>query len=173
MLPLKQGELDYLCGVYVVMNTVNYLYGPLTDSKLSSLFEGCLQALAAKQCLIQRMCRKGTLSHEIAALLELVGQHYPLSHQRPFYAQSSMALPEFWQRCQQFLTAPHTVILLRIGGHSEHWTLATHMTDQVITLWDSTKLPELMLNQCHIAGQKPITQPYTFYPAQIRFIRRP
>ncbi len=172
MSPLQQGYLDCLCGVYAVINAVNYLHGPLRKARVSQLFELCLRQLATKRCVIERIIRYGTIGQDISGLLILANQHYRLVRSKPFHRQARIELEAFWRHCQQFLRQPHTLILMAIGGTHAHWTWVYRITDTRMLLFDSAQLKHLSKRHCQMANDDPLVKRHYFYPSHTYFLRR-
>ena len=63
--PYQQGDLDGLCGVYALVNAVDYLCGPLSHRKARQLFQQILTHLEARAPLASR-CTHGIVINEIA-----------------------------------------------------------------------------------------------------------
>lgn len=172
MVPLQQGDLDAFCGIYAVINAVNYLHGPLRQPNHLHLFELSLRYLAPKRCLIERAVGYGTMIHEIAGLLKLADQHYPIIRRKPFQQQSTIDLDAFWQQCQQFLAQPHTIILTPLSGTHTHWTLIHRMNNHTLFLWDSSHLKHLAKQHCQMAGHTPLIRRHILSATQTYFLRR-
>ncbi len=173
MSPLQQGQLDGLCGVYAVLNAVNYLHGPLRQARLKQLFEQFLRQLATKRCVIERIIRYGTIGQDISGLLQLANQHYTVERRKPFHLQPTIEFEGFWVQCQQFLRHPHTIILIAIGGTHEHWTLVYRMTANTLYLYDSCQLKTLAKKHCQMAHEGYQTKPHHIYPTHTYFLRKP
>lgn len=171
--PLQQGQLDSLCGVYAVLNAVNYLHGPLRQTRLKLLFELSLRQLATQRGVIERMIRYGTIGRDLSGLLQLVNQHYRIDRRKPFHLQPTIEWERFWFQCRQFLRHPHTIILIAIGGTHEHWTLVYRMSAHTLYLYDSCQMKRLAKRHCQMAHEPLQTKAHHIYPTHTYFLRKP
>ena len=168
--PLQQGHLDGLCGVYAVINAVNIVQGPLRKPANRALFETCLQYLASRRCLIQRMTGYGTDGSELNQLLKIVQQHYPLHCSTPFRQRRTLKFEQYWQECHEFLRVPQSIILVNLKGYHQHWTLIERMTETTLYLHDSSGLKYLSKRNCQLTGKRPL-RPHLLNPQHTYFLR--
>ena len=172
MTPLQQGDLDNFCGIYAVINAVNYLHGPLRRPNKQYLFELSLHYLAPKRCLIERAVGYGTVLNEIGGLLKLIDPYYPLIRRKPFQRQPHIELDAFWLQCQQFLAQPHTLILTALGGVHDHWTLIYRINETRMFFWDSAHLKYLAKKHCQMATHTPVIRQHIIYATHTYFLRK-
>ncbi len=174
--PLQQGQLDHLCGVYAVINAVNYVLGPLRKPQLHNLFADCLQHLNHNSALLDRITTTEISSARMKGLLTLVRQTYDLEVLTPFRRQTALGYEQFWSQCQAFFDAEDArdvpgVILVRLGGGYPHWSLIQEMTEQRLSLFDSSGLKTVYKRHGQLATSHP-QRPHQFYPKDTAFIRR-
>lgn len=155
MKPLQQGQLDGLCGIYAVINAVNYVHGALRKPANTALFEACLQYLSSRRCLIERITGYGTEGNELNHLLKIANQYYPLGYSTPFRQRRTIDFEDYWQHCQQFLQQSHSIILINLSGSYAHWTLIERMTHSTLYLRDSSGLKYIHKRHCQLPGLLP------------------
>lgn len=134
--PLQQGECDYLCGVYAVINAIRLASYP-DEVDAQELFDAAIDHLIAKDRLADVM-RYGMGTAVWRRLLRNLVKH-------PALPRSLSALPVplgssptgHILRDRLSYGAP---LLLELSGHCQHITVATHITRTRLVLFDSDRM---------------------------------
>ena len=146
--PYQQGDLDGLCGVYALINAVDYLCGPLSDRKARKLFEQILTFLETKAPLASR-CTHGIVINEIAGILKsVVCKQYPIKRYKPFHRQPGVNKQRYIKTLSKFLQQPNSIVLLALEGYHGHWTLVYRITDKKLLIYDSGNIHYVLLRSC-------------------------
>lgn len=123
--PAKQGELDSLCGLYSVINSLYWLYGRKIRRK--PLFRALVHHLS-QHSSIDECLTNGMESPQIDCLLHFLQisryKRYPIAVHRPFLTQPNVSTKTIFAQCQQWLEHSHRVVLL---GDQYHWSVITHV----------------------------------------------
>lgn len=169
--PYCQGDLDGLCGVYAAVNAVNYLCGPLERSEAQHLFKAILQHLETKKPLAKR-CSDGLTLTEMAGIIRTVlCKSHPIIRYKPFHHKPCTDKAHYLQRLQDFLQQPHSIVLIGLSGHHNHWTLVHHMTGKSLMLYDSGSIKHLAFRHCSMLTDRPLKR-HWLQPTQTFFLTR-
>lgn len=146
--PYRQGDLDGLCGVYALVNAVDYLCGPLSKRKAKKLFAQMLTHLESKAPLATR-CSLGTSINEIGGILKyVVCTQYPIQRHKPFHLKSMVSHTVYIETLREFLQQPNTIVFLILYGHLNHWTLVRKITDKTLVTHDSCEIRYVLRGSC-------------------------
>ncbi len=168
--PLQQGDLDQLCGVYCLVNTVRYLCGPLDEKETRRLFEQILGYLHRRRCVIERMAKHGvTLLELVTVLRDILWPCYGVRRYKPFRQHRGVTFDLYWERVQGFLQSRHGIVLSRIDGQHDHWTLIRDANHKQLRLYDSDGLKQLKRKHCRLCDDTPRRR-YILYPTQTYFL---
>jgi len=168
--PYRQGDLDGLCGVYALVNAVDYLCGPLSNRKARQLFQQILTHLEARAPLASR-CTYGIVINEIAGILKFViCQHYPIQRYKPFHRQPWVNKSRYIQTLRTFLQQPNTIVLLALEGYHGHWTLVHQITDKTLMTYDSSEIRYVLINSCSMIND-PVEKRHWLMPAHTYLLK--
>jgi len=137
--PLKahqQGDVDSLCGIYALLNTVRYLRqvkGWKSQARLMKIILDHLEAKGMTETTL-RLTRDGTLLNEMASALKyIICPTYQIKRAKPYHHNPETTIRHFLRHCQGFLEQKlefkgeqqkyKAIILTAIGGRHDHWTL--------------------------------------------------
>ena len=163
--PFEQGRLDAFCGAYCLVNTVHYLYGPLSTDKAQRLLAEIVRHLNQHNDVIVRLV-EGTGTTEIACALDnVIAKQYQIYRQMPFRCKK-VKLNIFWSHMQEFLENNHGIVLL---GIYDHWTLVKRVTDKSLILFDSDRMVRINRSHC-TTDRKHNGSKYILYPARTYYI---
>jgi hypothetical protein len=154
--PRFQGDEDYLCSLYAVLNGVLRLAPDLDQPTIIRLFRALCRALDRDDRLLTTLIEGGggpTLELLLTAGVKTV----------------SPALPLSWDRLMLPRTEPFTILrrlartdtsLLMTYRHTEggHWTVIDRVGHKYLHLFDSMGYGPLLLADCGFNG----TPPYRF-----------
>jgi hypothetical protein len=157
--PLAQGELDGLCGLYSIINSLIWgLYslqvtGHRPRQQSRSLGEREVEQLFLS--LITRLTRKygtrsvvsGVHSLELARLLRhsaawlSAKRDLRLTFMRPFYRRRRVTMGQVCQALSNHLTGAGTATIIGLEWPSRHWTVVIGVTPTRLYLLDSSDEP--------------------------------
>lgn len=152
--PYQQGDLDGLCGVYALINAVDYLCGPLSRSQARRLFKQILVHLETKAPLASR-CTHGIVINDIAGILKyIVCKQYPIQRFKPFHRQPGVNKQLYLQTLTEFLQQPNSIVFLALEGYHGHWTLVYRITDKKLLIYDSSEIRYVLLRSCSMISDR-------------------
>ncbi|MEZ2895446.1 hypothetical protein [Providencia rettgeri] len=137
LLPAKQGQLDGLCGIYSIVNALNWLYG--TGIRRRRLFRYLLEQYHQHWSVLDCIT-DGISEIEMDYLLSRVTRYNAkaktLNISMPFRYQRGLSSHRILQACQQFLDAPASQrVIILCDQH--HWSVVTHITNTEVHYFDS------------------------------------
>jgi hypothetical protein len=146
IIPLQQGNLDGLCGVYSIVNATRKVKGKLATEESKELFLSVISHLQDKKQGLDFLV-EGISIHDIGtALREVVEPVHGVFRSKPYDKFSSLGLKSLWDGMSEFLQAPRRAIIIGLGGKYDHWTVVDSITDKRITLLDSDD--SFHINRC-------------------------
>jgi hypothetical protein len=151
-----QGDLDGLCGVYSIVNAVQWALHTCTATawafgqapkrliwaEREALFDALVTALGRRRPLAKFVIG-GVSSLELTKLLRLsrewVSKHRRavLVSQRPFYRQRAVAGRRVINLLAEHLAAPGSAAIVAIDAPLAHWTVVTGLSKKRMRLHDS------------------------------------
>jgi hypothetical protein len=157
--PLVQGELDGLCGLYSIINSLTWgLYSlqvtghrhrqqcsPLGQREIEELFLSLITRLTRKYGT--RSVVSGIHSLELARLLRhsavclSAKRDLQLTFVRPFYRRRRVTMGQVCQALSNHLTGAGTATIIGLEWPSRHWTVVIGVTPTRLYLLDSSDEP--------------------------------
>jgi hypothetical protein len=157
--PLVQGELDGLCGIYSIINSLIWgLYSlqvtghrprqqssPLRERDTEQLFLSLIARLTRKHGT--RSIVDGISSLELARLLRhsavwlSAKRDLRLTFMRPFYRRRRVTMGQVCQALSNHLTGAGTATIIGLEWPSRHWTVVIGVTPTRLYLLDSSDEP--------------------------------
>ena len=131
--PYQQGELDKLCGVYVVVNAVRLLRRIQCKNKIETLVSEIVDYLGDKNELAT-VYQAGMTCRLLSTLLkDVVIPQYSVKVHKPFHTRPGAPLVEVIARIKTFTDDGGVVI----WGDEKHWTVVRRVTSHSLVLYDS------------------------------------
>ena len=154
-LPLRQGALDGLCGIYAVINAARALCPECSDHTCDQLFTALMNRLSASRKPLT-LTYQGISRHDVRKLMQdtivFVGTQLAIDLTAAPVARrlrKQCNLHQLWQQL-----ADHTnsggVVILGLSGCLAHWSVATRVTKRQIRLFDSDGLCILRRSHCTV-----------------------
>jgi hypothetical protein len=157
--PLVQGELDGLCGLYSIINSLTWgLYSlqlighrprqqssPLGQRETEELFLSLITRLTRKHGT--RSVVSGIHSLELARLLRhsavwlSAKRDLQLTFVRPFYRRRRVTMGQVCQALSNHLSGAGTATIIGLEWPSRHWTVVIGVTPTRLYLLDSSDDP--------------------------------
>lgn len=175
--PFEQGELDGLCGIYSIINSVRRIFeGKILKDidERNELFLEILNYLYKyhKKNLIFMI--NGISIQAIAGILrDIIKPQYNITRTRPFDKRPDITLPAFWDAMQSFMKDnPNGSILLGLGGKHDHWTVVESITDKGIHVMDSDGLKHFKRGACTTSARTGVRKRHQLIPTHAYFLSR-
>jgi hypothetical protein len=151
--PAMQGDLDGLCGVYSIVNAVQWALHTCTASawacgqapkrliwaEREALFDTLVTALGNRRPLAT-FVTGGISSLELTRLLRVsrewlsVHRNADLVFRRPFYRQRTIATRHVLARLREHLAAPGSAAIIAVEAH---WTVVRGAANRRVRVMDS------------------------------------
>jgi hypothetical protein len=157
--PLRQGDLDALCGLYAVINACRLLVPALTVTSCRVLFEDLTRSAFAQARRHGRSSRALTISRglvfeELTALLRLAqlkifqqtGARLAAHPLRP----DGTCLAALWLSLERSLSARDAVAIAGLAGREAHWTVIAGADAKRLELFDSSGRLHLARTACSV-----------------------
>ncbi|CAA0079522.1 Uncharacterised protein [BD1-7 clade bacterium] len=159
--PLSQGDLDSLCGIYAIVNVVNYLTGPHSEKKNVGLFSGLIEEFSRHWDLLS-LLSSGTSCQQLSWLLrKSVINQYDLHLSRPFYHHPNVDIDTVWSAAKEWVDNGGVII----WGDEYHWTVVVRMTTRTAFFADS-------YGQQLVRKTRFETKSRTLLPTSLYFIKK-
>ena len=136
--PFRQGDLDGLCGVYSVLNTLKVLgFRNSLEGWQAILIKILVQLYHDKQS--SQFIIDGITTPDISRILKnIIKPEYERTYSKPFHSKADISLAELWDTLFSHLNKPNRTAILCIEGKAYgHWTVVTSITERRLTLFDS------------------------------------
>ncbi len=178
-MPIRQGSIDGLCGVYSVMNATETVIGKFHyDRKLKRkasqrriLYKNLIGYLAKHDLLEEVLicgfndidAKGGFIDIAIKSVKKY--QKRKLRKQIAFDIDD-VTLDQYWQKLTEHLSQPDSAVIISISGRIKHWTCVRKITPQALILSDSSGIRRIAKGQCSIAegsGDRYILWPTVTY----------
>lgn len=158
--PLRQGDLDGLCGIYAIINSIRLLCRRANARFCAKLFRFLLKALERRRRRPIAIIWQGMSSRILRALLDesfaFVRKHLGITLQRsrlPKKIRKQKSLSILWQHLGGRMKQ-HRVAILCVDGIYSHWTVVQAVTQKTIRLLDSSGSRFLRRDSCAIAPNR-------------------
>ena len=172
--PYHQGDLDGLCGIYAVINSVRLLCPECDDEIADRLFRKLVNETAKRKKRPMRVVWGGMERPLLWALakrakrdlskmlsIEITVAALELPDKPP-------DIPEIWSALQEVLEGS-TVAILGLAGRRYHWTVTYRISAKQMWLQDSGKLKVLLRSRC---STRSMECRYVLSPEHIILLRR-
>lgn len=154
--PFRQGDLDGLCGVYSIVNSVRLLCPEVDQDAAEWLFSELMHALPGLGSEPREIVTGGIGRRQLSQLLRRAVRcmideyeiHLTVSR-LPKELRQSIDLHELWAWLGGRISTTG-VAILGLGGRHDHWTVAMGVTAQQIKLFDSGEESVLRRRNCTV-----------------------
>lgn len=177
--PLKQGELDGLCGLYSIINSVRRIgKGKILkdQDELNKLFLKILNYLYEynKKSLKFMKEDEGINTHAIAGILrDIIEPQYNITSKCPFLNRPDIKLPAFWDSMKSFMKDnPNGAILLCLGGKHDHWTVVDSINAKGMHVMDADDLKHFNRVNCTTSDRTGVSKRHQLIPTHAYFLSR-
>lgn len=161
IIPLQQGYLDCLCGVYAAINATALVLPKPPRGLHDKLFTVLLDTINADEG-IDVVIREGIGFRLEADLLNAAGNylHRRLGlalHSRPLFdPRHRLPIDQVFARIER-VTTNGGVVIAGLLGRVRHWSVITRLTDRSIFFHDSSGLTRLDRWRCRMDDEPPKT----------------
>ena len=160
--PLRQGDLDGLCGVYAIINALRHLCPELSPARSQALFRMLVRSIAPRAP--ERAIAKFSDGLTIGAVFRLarLAAAYTERHHNGSISVSLLAtrrhrggarrwpLARYWRELATVL-AGRSAVIVGLNGSQRHWSVAISISSQQLQLLDSDGLHLLRRSRCTTA----------------------
>lgn len=162
IMPIRQGSIDQLCGVYSVMNATELVIGKFhydrqlkrKASQRKTLFSDLIGHLA-KHGMLETVLTSGIEQIDENGLINIavksVKKYQKLKLRKQIVFDScEVTIDQFWEKLTQHLDQPSTAAIINISGRIQHWTCVRQITPDTMILSDSSGIRRIAKSQCSI-----------------------
>ncbi|MFH2066486.1 MAG: hypothetical protein ABIK15_14905 [Pseudomonadota bacterium] len=138
MKPLRQGDLDGLCGIYSIVNALRLVCN-LNNDECFVLFKESLALLEKKKKLSEIIAFGTSIVQLSRVFKEVIDEKYPTKRTKPFHKNKDVPLCEYWNALEEFLVESNRAVIIGIDGDEwdGHWTCVVTVTEKTLVLFDS------------------------------------
>lgn len=161
-MPIRQGSIDQLCGVYSVMNATELVIGKFhydrqlkrKASQRKTLFHDLINHLD-KQGMLRAVLTSGIEHIDENGLIDIAVKSVKKYQKRKLCKQivfdsCEVTIDQFWEKLTQHLDRPSTAAIINISGRIQHWTCVRQITPDTMILSDSSGIRRIAKSQCSI-----------------------
>lgn len=171
-----QGNLDGLCGVYAVVNSVrNMSPKRLNGEEEKELFRQLIARLGEESRLEDALCN-GITVQPLGRLIDCASSFLQTKqgnrlNRNLAFRGAPEGLQHFWKTISTHLgdNGPGSVIL-GLGGKHNHWTCIGTMSENAITLIDSDGIRRLQRKHCTVSDVSG-SRHHVLWPTQTYLLR--
>lgn len=174
-MPIRQGSIDGLCGVYSVMNATEVVIGKFHyDRRLKRkasqrrvLFKNLIGYLAKHDLLEETLicgfddidAKGGFIDIAIKSVKRY--QKRKLRKQIAFDTDD-VTLNQYWEKLTEHLSQPDSAVIISLSGRIKHWTCVRKITPNALILSDSSGIRRISRDRCAIETEN--RDMYTLWP---------
>ncbi len=153
-MPDQQGQLDSLCGVYVIINAVNLVY-PMRRQDRVLLFKQLLTTLKRDEYLTIAIM-SGTYKRHMNLMLKTAKQLIYRQHKvtikvEPlFRVNKGVYAKQFYKKLGEFLEQKNRAVIINLSGALNHWSCIKEVTKTSLLLEDSYGYRYVRKSSIHI-----------------------
>lgn len=170
-----QGNLDGLCGVYAVVNSVRNMNPKKLNGDLEKeLFRKLIGTLGEEDRLEDALCN-GMTVQPLGRLIDAASSFLQTAYgtrlgRKLAFRKVPEGLQQFWEAIVEHLGehGPGSV-LLGLGGKHDHWTCVGTISENTIMLIDSDGIRRILRKHCTIADAKGARH-HVLWPTQTYFL---
>lgn len=168
--PLKQGNLDGLCGVYAVINAINSLLPDTKDCSMNELFAICINKLDNRTNLAKTILH-GMSIHMIKEMLndckKFINEYTNYQLEYEFLTNNRRRINAVINDIKNDLNYSNTAVLVGVAGPGfRHWTTITKNFDDKIKFHDSDGLGKISISEL-TSGKRTASKEYNIQPDEI------
>ncbi|PTQ77397.1 hypothetical protein C8R26_10843 [Nitrosomonas oligotropha] len=163
-MPIRQGSIDGLCGVYSVMNATEVVIGKFHyDRKLGRkasqrrvLFKNLIGYLSKYDLLEETLiwgsddidAKGGFIDIAIKSV-----KKYQMRKLRKKIAfdTDDVTLNAYWEKLTEHLNRPESAVIICLSGRIKHWTCVRRITPSAMILSDSSGIRRIARGRCAVS----------------------
>lgn len=149
--PLRQGELDHLCGLYAITNGLRLLLGPLPTRIGSALLFQELVRLAGSEVDLEAALTHGIEAPDLWRIVRATARSIARTRgvrivaDRPFPSRTRPSPDALRREVAAGVRREGAVSLIGLRGGHDHWTVVRRATSRALFLYDSGPLRRIDL----------------------------
>lgn len=136
--PLRQGELDRLCGLYAVVNGPRLLLGLLPTRMPARPLFGEVVRLARAEVDLEAVLTRGIEARELWRVVKATvrsisdNRGVGIVADRPFASRSRPNVDDLRREIAADIRDTRAVYLVSLRGDSDHWTVVRRVTAKAL-----------------------------------------
>ncbi len=164
-MPIRQGSIDGLCGVYSVMNATEavigkFHYDPKLKHKASQrrvLFKNLIGYLAQHDLLEETLiwgfedidAKGGFIDIAIKSVKKYQKRKL---RKRIAFDTDDVTLDAYWEKLTGHLNQPDSAVIICLSGRIKHWTCVRQITPNALILSDSSGIRRIARDRCAVSS---------------------
>lgn len=165
-MPIRQGSIDGLCGVYSVMNATEAVIGKFHyDRKLGRrasqrkvLFKNLIGYLAKQDMLEEAMIWGFENIDEKGGFIDIAVKSVKKYQKRKLRKQiafdtNDVTLDAYWEKLTEQLNQPESAVIICLSGRIKHWTCVRRITPSALILSDSSGIRQIARDRCAVSTE--------------------
>lgn len=164
-MPIRQGSIDGLCGVYSVMNATEAVIGKFHyDRKLGRkasqkkvLFRKLIGYLAKHDMLEEAMiwgfenidAKGGFIDIAVKSVKKYQKRKL---RKRIAFDTDDVTLDAYWEKLTEHLNQPDSAAIICLSGRIKHWTCVRRITPNAMILSDSSGIRRITRDRCAVSA---------------------
>ena len=153
--PMRQGDLDGLCGVYSIINAIRWLCPALSEQQAQELFNVLIdmrekRPMRRPLAFIYRGLTRAGLSRLASAATGWAAISPGITLEAEWLAPADHRGDRpaaVWRQLERHI-GPGTVAIIGLGEQLEHWTVAVAASGRQLTLLDSDGMATVRRDRC-------------------------
>jgi len=153
--PMRQGDLDGLCGVYAIINAIRWLCPSMSEAQSQKLFVAIIAARQSRPvrnplAFIHRGLTRAGLTCLVDAATSWVAINFGVEIEATWLAPNAKKRGPFAETWQQIARSVGTesVAIIGLGNWIDHWTVVVDASPRQLTLLDSDGMAALTRDRC-------------------------
>ncbi len=156
-MPDQQGQLDGLCGVYVIINAMNLVY-PMQRQDRVALFKHLITTLHRDK-YVKDALLSGTYKRHLNLMLDAAIRFMRKQHRVTitvkmlFHHNKGVDMALYCQKLEAFLQHKNRAVIINLMGRLNHWSCVRAVTETSLILEDSYGYRYVRKRTCYIAKE--------------------
>ena len=174
-MPIRQGSIDQLCGVYSVMNANEVVIGKfhydrklkLKASQRKTLFSDLIGQLA-KHDMLETVLTCGIADIDTnGGFIDIAIKSVKKYQKRKLRKQiafdtDDVTLEQYWEKLTEHLGQQDSAVIICLSGRIKHWTCVREITPNALILSDSSGIRRIARDRSAIETES--RDMYTLWP---------
>jgi len=154
--PWQQGHFDGLCGIYSIINTIDYLDPHFNEDDCDALFEFLIKTAGD---LFPAALYEGINFYPLCKIINKTVKHLStinLEISKPFYRKQIETIDEYFDALTPMINNDKACCIIGLGKPWDHWTVIKQVLPRSIVFHDSYGIKKW--NKSHLSFDETATK---------------